>query len=236
MRGKGLLQIFISEPLGITPAYAGKRPGNVSGAHNVWDHPRVCGEKRRSSWCRPCSGGSPPRMRGKVRHADSWCLTFGITPAYAGKRSTSCPSLRHHRDHPRVCGEKPRYASEPFLPQGSPPRMRGKEASRKLRGTLKGITPAYAGKSYDHMTHTPQFWDHPRVCGEKSPLPDPERIFQGSPPRMRGKGHVFFQLFPAHRITPAYAGKRNELQAVAADPEDHPRVCGEKPVSSCGIC
>ena len=25
---------------------------------------------------------------------------------------------------------------------------------------------------------------------------------------MRGKGHVFFQLFPAHRITPAYAGKR----------------------------
>ena len=91
MRGKGGVFPGAVRADGITPAYAGKRPGNVSGAHNVWDHPRVCGEKRRSSWCRPCSGGSPPRMRGKVRHADSWCLTFGITPAYAGKRSTSCP-------------------------------------------------------------------------------------------------------------------------------------------------
>ena len=126
--------------------------------------------------------------------------------------------------------------------------MRGKEASRKLRGTLKGITPAYAGKSYDHMTHTPQFWDHPRVCGEKRESTRKTKCGLGSPPRMRGKD----SLRPAvasTMITPAYAGKSRICtadmdNAMGSPPRmrgkagsrsasgsacrDHPRVCGEK--------
>lgn len=45
MRGKGLLQIFISEPLGITPAYAGKSHFATNFHLNKRDHPRMCGEK-----------------------------------------------------------------------------------------------------------------------------------------------------------------------------------------------
>ena len=72
---------------------------------------------------------------------------FFVSPAYAGKSHS--------------------YLNSTFLNLGSPPRMRGKEASRKLRGTLKGITPAYAGKSPDRI-----LWQHWK---------------EGSPPHVRGK-------------------------------------------------
>ena len=91
---------------------------------------------------------------------------------------------------------------------GSPPRMRGKEASRKLRGTLKGITPAYAGKSQCNSSCTAGKWDHPRVCGEK-PRQDSVGALEG-------------------RITPACAGKSSVRQRVLLSLWDHPRMCGEK--------
>ena len=86
--------------------------------------------------------------------------------------------------------------------------MRGKEASRKLRGTLKGITPAYAGKSQCNSSCTAGKWDHPRVCGEK-PRQDSVGALEG-------------------RITPACAGKSLFLTRRGFSKWDHPRVCGEK--------
>ena len=64
-----------------------------------------------------------------------------------------------------------------------------------------------AGKSSRPCVPRPASWDHPRVCGEKSPMLSTVPRRRGSPPRMRGKvegqrGHV-----GAHGITPAYAGK-----------------------------
>ena len=48
---------------------------------------------------------------------------------------------------------------------------------------------------------------------------------------MRGKVEApdFFAL--NHRITPAYAGKRDLPQQAFADCKDHPRICGEKLLS-----
>ena len=86
MRGKVVAHCVRQNAVRITPAYAGKRPGNVSGAHNVWDHPRVCGEKIGQSNRAARHLGSPPRMRGKVREMKTGKTRRGITPAYAGKR------------------------------------------------------------------------------------------------------------------------------------------------------
>ena len=66
MRGKGHLLLDGTVPLGITPAYAGKRCGCSRRLPEHRDHPRVCGEK-----CPPgkfffMTVGSPPRVRGKV--------------------------------------------------------------------------------------------------------------------------------------------------------------------------
>ena len=48
--------------------------------------------------------------------------------------------------------------------------MRGKGPLHLLRCRVKGITPAYAGKSPFQFKPNVTNKDHPRVCGEKKPL------------------------------------------------------------------
>ena len=207
MRGKVFLDEFGYDYKGITPAYAGKRARVGAAVEALQDHPRVCGEKQMARQRSMRPGGSPPRMRGKAALFFCPRLLLRITPAYAGKRTAARVTRPGGWDHPRVCGEKssPRIRGEQGI--GSPPRMRGKAAMLLPSPPLPGITPAYAGKSAHTSRSAHNSGDHPRVCGEKArpcPAPPPRR---GSPPRMRGKGQVIFQLVTLTGITPAYAGK-----------------------------
>ena len=92
----------------ITPAYAGKSQCRASLAHLHGDHPRVCGEKAQTAQQTETRKGSPPRMRGKGVQPRDKRVAVRITPAYAGKSPKSRPATGPERDHPRVCGEKPR--------------------------------------------------------------------------------------------------------------------------------
>ena len=192
------------------------------------DHPRMCGEKGLSTFWSRNHSGSPPRMRGKVRAQCVQRDCVGITPAYAGKRPClTCPDWLS-RDHPRVCGEKRWFSSTAILYQGSPPRMRGKAASGFLSALVCRITPAYAGKRYRNARSGQYQRDHPRVCGEKSYQDSQHGCQSGSPPRMRGKDANGLNMLSNLGITPAYAGKRPSRLRRDHERRDHPRVCGEK--------
>ena len=167
-------------------------------------------------------------MRGKGMYAMHPARAWGITPAYAGKRTPKWPCFPRKWDHPRVCGEKRSCHQPECLRPGSPPRMRGKVSVFSLPPTTFGITPAYAGKSFLMFLRSGLLRDHPRVCGEKG-----SRIFQdpagmGSPPRMRGKGACTASPAVSNGITPAYAGKSLKNRLCSKCAWDHPRVCGEK--------
>ena len=174
MRGKVCPRINTGIPIGITPAYAGKRElGEVQGYT----------EKR-------------------------------ITPAYAGK--SLAPTKEHHPlwDHPRLCGEKLIIKIPDTDEAGSPPPMRGKGTSRIASKLILRITPAYAGKSQHRERDSGKSEDHPRLCGEKAPIHTDTPYFSGSPPPMRGKAAALDTPQRRERITPAYAGKRNEVVAM----------------------
>ena len=208
MRGKVVCRVAHALLKGITPAYAGKSRPLVLRTSWTWDHPRVCGEKFPLDYISHAQTGSPPRMRGKGQALLANDLRVGITPAYAGKRRLHC--LRRSRlwDHPRVCGEKNWQSRRLVIGRGSPPRMRGKVGHFGAGVGGRGITPAYAGKSWNSRWNPPCWKDHPRVCGEKPAASRPKAIHPGSPPRMRGKGTSARPRSWANRITPAYAGKR----------------------------
>ena len=106
MRGKAEYTRMSLKPGRITPAYAGKSGTRYREIINNQDHPRVCGEKALECAVRNPGPGSPPRMRGKVDSPAILATANGITPAYAGKRSSFTKSFQEHGDHPRVCGEK----------------------------------------------------------------------------------------------------------------------------------
>ena len=147
-------------------------------------------------------------MRGKALVFAAEKVKLGITPAYAGKRAAFGPLFCALRDHPRVCGEKVCKEIAPLSVWGSPPRMRGKVKTAKLRRRMTGITPAYAGKSRPGCRACGSRRDHPRVCGEKAPRHRALCCILGSPPRMRGKVTLPLQDYSLAGITPAYAGKR----------------------------
>ena len=167
-------------------------------------------------------------MRGKAPINRHQAEEHGITLAYAGK---SCPPQAPtftRQDHPRVCGEKISQTRRNLPLGGSPPRVRGKVRLCYICPACPGITPACAGKSCSSRRCCGCRWDHPRACGEKSPM---YRFFssgQGSPPRMRGKVLGAGEGRDGVGITPAYAGKRKMREWIPSACRDHPRVCGEK--------
>ena len=127
-------------------------------------------------------------MRGKASTRPTFTPTPGITPACAGKSTTSARTAAGYLDHPRVCGEKSPPPQKRSVNSGSPPRVRGKVAHPVIPVGDQGITPACAGKSGDLICAAGAWWDHPRVCGEKRIV---EKRFGG-----------------VEGITPACAGKR----------------------------
>ncbi len=106
--------------------------------------------------------------------------------------------------------------------------MRGKVFARLIASATGGITPAYAGKRYLCNSCLEGHGDHPRVCGEKRPVPAGLMLLAGSPPRMRGKVTCTGSHADALGITPAYAGKSSKRGSNSQWLRDHPRVCGEK--------
>ena len=174
MRGKAGKLAFTPPTSGITPAYAGKRPRFCWAALYRQDHPRLCGEKS-LIWRLPeTSTGSPPPMRGKETTIHHNRSGFRITPAYAGKRPGRIVRQAQTRDHPRLCGEKACRENDVRFSCGSPPPMRGKVLGCGHAVHARGITPAYAGKSYRRILACPIHRDHPRLCGEK--LSQPNRL------------------------------------------------------------
>ena len=80
-RGKVYLGPQLGAGYGITPAWAGKRRVALCLAFNDKDHPRVGGEKSRSSQISVNNLGSPPRRRGKESNETFARMCTRITPA-----------------------------------------------------------------------------------------------------------------------------------------------------------
>ena len=208
VRGKVRVAHIVLLARGITPACAGKSVHGHPVRLQDEDHPRVCGEKDKQTPEVATFQGSPPRVRGKG--------------------SPICTLPRPRRDHPRVCGEKAVTCMTSLAEAGSPPRVRGKAFMNASPTDFARITPACAGKSFYPSRSVAQYWDHPRVCGEKSIVCVSNDESMGSPPRVRGKGQNTDTQDDLARITPACAGKSRNHPRGRSSARDHPRVCGEK--------
>ena len=131
----------------ITPACAGKTLPSRSRRQRRPDHPRMRGEDRTETASRTASRGSPPHARGRPSTSTSQTLSSRITPACAGKTSTSFTTLLESADHPRMRGEDLSLRRLGAPVPGSPPHARGRHAHLPCLIKEVGITPACAGKT-----------------------------------------------------------------------------------------
>ena len=114
---------------------------------------------------------------------------------------------------------------------GSPPRVRGEVRRGPAAVRCDGITPACAGRRCCGPARCPSGLDHPRVCGEKFLIAFRTSVATGSPPRARGEVQSQREEKIEVGITPACAGRSVLAGLRPRSLPDHPRVCGEKPVT-----
>ena len=170
-------------------------------------------------------------MRGKRLIIKRWFGEDRITPAGAGKTESNNVLVHAMRDHPRRCGENCFLLFAIKTTEGSPPQVRGKPHFQLSLLPPLRITPAGAGKTAPAVDFDSDSEDHPRRCGENSPTNLRVSRHSGSPPQVRGKPIKRTGFFFLIRITPAGAGKTASPQVTITGNTDHPRRCGENPLT-----
>ena len=165
---RGTLETFnvIALAVGITPAHAGNTPIAFLTFCTGRDHPRTCGEHKRSMAIERIPSGSPPHMRGTRHSFRNLTSMTGITPAHAGNTFRRCGCQKSPWDHPRTCGEHRTTTARSCPDVGSPPHMRGTHYNIDKKLLAPGITPAHAGNTWFPRRSTASRRDHPRTCGE----------------------------------------------------------------------
>ena len=159
----------------IIPALAGNTLTGKLYCTRCGDHPRACGEHRRSSSPLMSSLGSSPRLRG-TRHAGHLrVVAAGIIPALAGNTSWRSSTRPSPRDHPRACGEHSYAWRASSSSLGSSPRLRGTRGRRLVHRDAEGIIPALAGNTRSTAAASAHGRDHPRACGEHRSAFPPKR-------------------------------------------------------------
>ena len=69
--------------------------------------------------------------------------------------------------------------------------------------------------------------DHPRMCGDHTPLYQHYVHHQGSPPHVRGPLDMYHPPINFPGITPACAGTTVHIFRITVRIRDHPRMCGD---------
>ena len=190
-------------------------------------HPCVGGENVRGSWRVRRWVGSSPRGRGKPP-SPSWAQSaHRLIPAWAGKTEMGGIEPPARRAHPRVGGENLKTPWFQCSRWGSSPRGRGKRDPSAEGRIIRGLIPAWAGKTFGDRRQDRNGGAHPRVGGENA---DGSCVFHGgggSSPRGRGKQQRCGSTSAATRLIPAWAGKTRAKAPCASAVWAHPRVGGE---------
>ena len=110
-------------------------------------------------------GGSSPRVRGKLVHAEKQIIVTRIIPARAGQTPRTARTPYPTSDHPRACGANDNELTVKNGNNGSSPRVRGKPTFMAVNNGSARIIPARAGQTSTRPEIGRPLPDHPRACG-----------------------------------------------------------------------
>ena len=211
---------------GITSACAEQTNGSTTDAPRRRDHLRVCGADLESLTRSESGTGSPPRVRSRLRVAETPHQGHGITSACAEQTPTMDIDQIMQRDHLRVCGADSHWIRQREGNRGSPPRVRSRPPSHAGRHVPQRITSACAEQTATFLCSTCRCRDHLRVCGADTSLSRMSPGRGGSPPRVRSRHGAGVVGDACGGITSACAEQTFSYIHMNPTRWDHLRVCG----------
>ena len=212
VRGTRAMGRYNAMSWGIIPACAGNTRDLRTGRHRF--------------------AGSSPHVRGTLAESTEDVQRLGIIPACAGNTSNATCSTCGGGDHPRMCGEHYTALIALLRDWGSSPHVRGTLTSFFGLISLSSIIPACAGNTGGVGVVDAHLRDHPRMCGEHPVEYRCAYAELGSSPHVRGTHFDTPRSWYYFGIIPACAGNTRETFRPCRAVGDHPRMCGEHPLSS----
>ena len=207
------------------PAYAGNAHARERIAVSYTVHPRIRGERKLKSKDKEGTDGSSPHTRGTRRPKTPTVYRQRFIPAYAGNALSSGKKRSVLTVHPRIRGERGESQRGWNRWDGSSPHTRGTPENQHL---LPRFIPAYAGNASAPQQRGCPGSVHPRIRGERYPLPSTKRLKFGSSPHTRGTP-ISVECWPKSvRFIPAYAGNAINTAGVPQKGPVHPRIRGER--------
>ena len=191
-------------------------------------HPRMREERTRG---RPISEeriGSSPHTRGTRRPRVRSHKTRRFIPACAGNAAGADPRTGPASVHPRMRGERVRWAAAPSSISGSSPHVRGMPACRFNSIDPDRFIPACAGNASRISATCSATPVHPRMRGERSRKTGERAPVGGSSPHARGTRQADHLNRIVQRFIPAYAGNATTLHRPHFWNSVHPRIRGER--------
>ncbi len=185
-RGTPLEREHLAPRARFIPACAGNARATTAATASCAVHPRVRGERPKSSTATALFDGSSPRARGTPRRHAPRVHRRRFIPACAGNAAARSSSRACMAVHPRVRGERMTRRAAALLRLGSSPRARGTLGQVALVLRDARFIPACAGNALSLPSTNRMCAVHPRVRGERGAKATMLRANGGSSPRARG--------------------------------------------------
>ena len=174
----------------------------------------------------PACMGSSPLTRGGHSVSLCVCRRLRLIPAYAGRTCGRWCGRVRRRAHPRLRGADLSQPSSRIPRIGSSPLTRGGPGVLTMRRTMRGLIPAYAGRTRSSAASSAPIRAHPRLRGADVMCVLVFRVLWGSSPLTRGGPLVATSIQPPERLIPAYAGRTASGDEYSTARTAHPRLRG----------
>ena len=231
------------------PACAGNADLLHARSSSLTVHPRMRGERWKSTVSRHSRIGSSPHARGTPAREARVHYQHRFIPACAGNAAYPQFIAHDHRVHPRMRGERTHRHKGIDLYIGSSPHARGTHPRPCRHLCPFRFIPACAGNARALFAAALRAAVHPRMRGERS---SPQLMTQWPPgssphargtrtqprctlqrgavhPRMRGeRAECIVWVAYGCRFIPACAGNAYPAPATAGSTSVHPRMRGER--------
>ena len=190
-------------------------------------HPHACGDLFKRADVVVHAGGSPPRLWGPRKGANTVKPVRRFTPTPVGTSPTTAVRPGATPVHPHACGDLSFLSSGRPAECGSPPRLWGPRAAAKQLRPDRRFTPTPVGTSHRNGIRRQPDAVHPHACGDLWTSEGTEVPSTGSPPRLWGPLRLPDGTTDTVRFTPTPVGTSTPLIGSRTTRTVHPHACGD---------